>query len=181
MAALLLLMGSAARADVMETFNLSGSLNSLPFGSPVSFSGTIDVDFTDNFTGFTMKSLNITLDGRSVFNQALSLSVNPSPGIIAASNSTSDTLTLWFNTPQAGTWTGFNTGQIFFGDVVFGDLTGSLFGADGVITRDPSDPAILTSAAVPELSTWAMMFLGLAGLGFAARGRRALAFLVGTA
>jgi hypothetical protein len=44
---------------------------------------------------------------------------------------------------------------------------------------DPPTP--ITSAAVPELSTWAMMLLGLAGLGFAAKRRRALAFLKGKA
>ena len=34
---------------------------------------------------------------------------------------------------------------------------------------------------VPELSTWAMLLLGLAGLGLAAKRRRALGFLGGKA
>jgi hypothetical protein len=75
--------------------------------------------------------------------------------------------------------------------VVFGGLTGSLLGADGVITRTsgptiidppeppPIDPPDPPSVPVPELSTWAMMLVGLAGLGLAAKGRRALALLGG--
>jgi hypothetical protein len=38
-------------------------------------------------------------------------------------------------------------------------------------------PVPVSSAAVPELSTWAMMLVGLAGLGFAARCRRRLSLL----
>ncbi len=49
-------------------------------------------------------------------------------GTIRASNSANDMLTLLFTTPQSGAWTGFDSGQIFFGDLVFGDLTGSLLG-----------------------------------------------------
>ena len=75
-------------------------------------------------------------------------------------------------------------------------MPGVLLGATGKVTRDPSNPAILdppppiidppppvidppptTPAAVPELSSWAMMLLGLAGLGLAAKRRRALGFL----
>ncbi|HSU99845.1 MAG TPA: hypothetical protein VLI91_07050, partial [Roseiarcus sp.] len=70
-----------------------------------------------------------------------------------------------------------------------------LLGATGVIARDLADPPIIpqvvdpppitgppdppptTPAAVPELSTWTMMVLGLAGLALASRNRRALAFL----
>jgi hypothetical protein len=113
--------------------------------------------------------------------------VSPSVGIIGASNSAGDTLSLWFAAPQSGTWAGFDAGEVSFGDVIFGGLTGLLLGATGDVTRDLSDPAILappivdpppvTSATVPELSTWAMLLLGLAGLGLAAKGRRALGFL----
>ena len=76
--------------------------------------------------------------------------------------------------------------------MIFGGLTGLLLGAIGEVTRDPSDPVILDpprqidppdppTLAVPELSTWAMMLIGLAGLGLAAKGRRALGFLRGRA
>ncbi len=108
-------------------------------------------------------------------------------GTIRAADSANDMLTLLFTTPLPGGWTGFDTGigQFFFGDVVFGGLTGSLLGAQGVINRvsgpavpDPPDPS--RSATVPELSTWTMMLVGLAALGLA-KGRRALAFLGGRA
>jgi hypothetical protein len=76
-------------------------------------------------------------------------------------------------------------------------VTGLLLGATGEVTRDLSNPAILAAPildppppiidpppptlAVPELSTWAMLLLGLAGLGLAAKRRRALGFLGGKA
>ena len=71
-----------------------------------------------------------------------------------------------------------------------------LFGASGDVTRDLSNPTILApildpppltgppdppTLAVPELSTWAMLLLGLAGLGLAAKRRRALGFMGGKA
>ena len=75
--------------------------------------------------------------------------------------------------------------------MIFGGVTGVLLGATGVVTRDLSDPVILDpppidppdppTLAVPELSTWAMMLLGLAGLGFAAKRRRALGSMGGRA
>jgi hypothetical protein len=186
-AALALIAAPAAKAadmDDIETFTLSGSLGGPPFGgSPVSFHGTFDLDFGVKFANFadpSLESVDINVNGRSVFKQGVFVSL----GFISASNSSHDMLSLWFTTPPPGTWAGFNAnaGEFSFGDVVFGGLTGSIFGADGVITRT-SGPTILappppiTSAAVPELSTWAMMLLGLAGLGLAAKGRRALGFL----
>jgi hypothetical protein len=187
MAACALIAASGAKADVIETFNLSGSLSGFPFGSAVPFTGTFDLDFSNHFAKESLKSINITVHGHSVFNQGLP----PPVGTIGASNSDGDTLVLWFAAPPSGTWAGFDAGEISFGLLVFGDLTGSLFGANGVVSRDLSDPPILdppildpppvTSPAVPELSTWAMMLLGLAGLGLAARGRRAIGFLGGRA
>jgi hypothetical protein len=184
--ALALIAASGAKADVVETFNLSGSFNSF-LGPLVPFIGTVNLDFSDDFANETLTSINICVQGRPVFNQSVSLSVSPSVGIIGASNSAGDTLALWFAAPQSGTWAGFDAGEVSFGDVIFGGLTGLLLGATGDVTRDLSDPAILappivdpppvTSAAVPELSTWAMLLLGLAGLGLAAKGRRALGFL----
>jgi hypothetical protein len=184
--ALALIAAAGAKADVVETFNLSGSFNSF-LGPLVPFTGTVDLDFSNDFAVETLQSITICVQGRPVFNQSVSLSVSPSVGIIGASNSAGDTLSLWFAAPQSGTWAGFDAGEVSFGDVIFGGLTGLLLGATGDVTRDLSDPAILappivdpppvTSATVPELSTWAMLLLGLAGLGLAAKGRRALGFL----
>ena len=191
-AGLLVLMGSGASADVIETFDLAGSLNTV-FGSLVPFTGTINLDFTNDFTSDTVKSIQITVHGRSVFKQSPSVNLAMSAiGVIGASNISGDVLSLTFTTPNPGTWNGFDNGSIVGGDVIFGGLTGMLLGADGVITRDPLDPPIIDppvidppppapSAAVPELSTWTMMLVGLAGLGLAAKGRRALAFLRGRA
>jgi PEP-CTERM motif len=53
---------------------------------------------------------------------------------------------------------------------------GSSYGSDGVslvATQFPGDPGIGWVIAVPEASTWAMMLLGFAGLGYAGwRGSR---------
>jgi hypothetical protein len=193
-AALLLLMGSAARANVVaETFDLSGSLNTL-LGPLVPFNGEINVDFTNGFADDTVTSIQITVQGRPVFNQSPSLNLAMSAiGVIGASNSSGDVLSLMFTTPNSGTWNGFDDGTIVSGEVVYGDLTGILLGATGIITRESSNPPIFEpppvidppdpppSVAVPELSTWMMMLVGLAGLGLAAKGRRALAFLAGRA
>ena len=192
-AALLLLMGSGAKADHLETFDLSGDLNTF-FGTPVAFTGTVNLDFTNDFADDTVKSIQITVQGHPVFtlNPSLVLSASTT-GTIQVSDGANDMLTLLFDTPSPGAWTGFNTGKIFFGDVVFGGLTGSLLGAGGVLTRtsgpaiiDPPptviiDPPPPPTAAVPELSTWTMMLVGLAGLGLAAKGRRASASLGGRA
>ncbi len=187
LAALAVIAAPGAKADVVETFNLSGSLGGPPFGPSVPFQGTFDVDFSDDFTSFIPESVDITVNGRSVFNLGLSVSV----GFIGASNSVGDSLALWFATPQSGTWVGFDAGEISFSYLVFGDVTGSLFGGSGLVTRDPSDAPITDppppitdppdppTLAVPELSTWAMLLLGLAGLGLAAKRRRKLGLLGG--
>ncbi len=155
----------------------------------------MNLDFSDDFTSYAAQSLEISVEGESVFTLDPSVVLGASTtGTIRVSDSANDMLTLLFNTPSPGAWTGFNTGQIFFGDVVFGGLTGSMLGADGVITRtsgaaivDPPPVVVIDpppptpTVAVPELSTWTMMLVGLAGLGLMAKGRRALAFLGGRA
>jgi hypothetical protein len=199
LAALLLLVGSAAKAEVVpETFDLSGNLNTV-LGPLVPFLGTINVDFTNGFTDATVTSIEISVQGRVAFKQSPSLILATSAiGVIGASNSSGDSLSLTFTTPNPGTWNDFEDGRIVNGKVYFGGLTGILLGATGVITRDASNPPISdpppdtgptdpppvigpsdppSTVAVPEPSTWIMMLIGLAGLGLAAKGRRALAFL----
>jgi hypothetical protein len=177
-AVLALIAASDAKADVLETFYLSGSFT-IP--SPVTFTGTINLDYTDDFAQETVTTIAITVSGRAVFQgHSLTFALSGNPAVVDASNGRGDVFALMFTTPQPGTFAGFNEGAIVGGQAIFGGLTGFLFGPTGVVTRDPSDRPILnpiTSVPVAELSTWAMMLLGLAGLGLAASGRRALAFL----
>jgi MYXO-CTERM domain-containing protein len=206
-AALAVIAAPGAKADIVETFHLSGSFGNI-VGPLASFAGTVNLDFSNNFAKETTTSITISIQGRpAVFNQSVSLSVSPSVGIIDASDSVGDSLSLWFAAPQSGTWAGFNQGQISFGEVFFGNAPEVLLGATGWVTRDLSHPAILAAPppiivlpppiidppppilidpppptlAVPELSTWAMMLLGLAGLGLVAKRRRPLRFLCGKA
>ncbi|HEY5204788.1 MAG TPA: hypothetical protein VIJ63_09345 [Roseiarcus sp.] len=199
--ALALIAAPNAKANVVETFNLSGSFRTV-LNSAVLFTGTIDLNFSNDFTQETLESMSISVNGRPVFNRTTSLRLAASAnGVINAYNSGGDMLTLTFATPSPAAWFGFNQEAIAGGQVIFGGVTGVLFGATGAMTRDPSDSAILappppivdppppildppvpiTSAAVPELSTWALMLIGLAGLGLAAKRRRALGSLGGRA
>jgi hypothetical protein len=189
-ASVALIAASGAKADVVETFNLSGSLTSF-FGAEVAFYGTIDLDFSSDFSSETATSVNITVPGRADFTESPSavLATSAKQAVIDAYNSSGDLLTLTFATPNPSSWAGFNTGMMSGGEVIFGGVTGFLFVTSGVVTRDSSDLAILapplvdppslndpppgTPAAVPELSTWAMMLVGLGGLGLAAKRRRA--------
>ena len=153
LAALAIFAAPVAKADVAETFNMSGNFGSL-FGSPVAYTGAINLDFSNDFSNYTVTSINITVQGRSsVFNQGVSLSVLPSVGIVGASNGTGDTLALWFAAPQSGTWAGFDAGDVSFGDVLFGGLTGGLFGANGVVQRDLSGSVILDPPVLDPSNT----------------------------
>jgi hypothetical protein len=182
-AALALIAAPSAKAKVVETFYLSGSFGNIS-GPLVSFTGTVNLDFSNDFATDTLKSITISVLGRpAAFNRSITLSVSPSVGFIEASDGLGDKVELWFAAPQSGTWAGFNAGQISFGEVFSGKVTGGLLGATGWVRRDPADAAILDppppiivspppvidppTLAVPELSTWAMMLLGVAGLGFA--------------
>jgi hypothetical protein len=190
--ALALIAAPAAKADVVETFNLSGNFGSF-FGPPVPFTGAINLDFSNDFAEKTLQSITITVNGLAVFNlyPSLGLAISASQGVINEYNSSGDVLSLTFATPSPGAWAGFNQEAIAGGEVIFGGVTGLLLGASGEVTRDSSDPVILDPPpidppdppplAVPELSTWAMMLIGLAGLGLAAKGRRILGVLRGGA
>ena len=81
LAALALIAAPAAKADVVETFYLSGNFGSF-FGPPVPFTGAINLDFSDNFAEETVQSISITVDGRPVFNlnPSLSLAIRPAKG-----------------------------------------------------------------------------------------------------
>ena len=199
--ALIAAPGAKAAVVVSETLNLMGDFGNF-LGPLTPFTGTVDLDFGNNFTTETLKSISISVKGHAdVFNQNVSLSLLPSVGIIGASDSAGDTLELSFAAPASGTWVGFVKGDVSFGDVAFSGAS-VLLGATGSVTRvgppilpppiiiidpppppiigpgDPPDPPAVTA---PELSTWAMMLIGLAGLGLVAKRRRALGFQGGKA
>ena len=200
--ALIAAPGAKAAVVVSETLNLMGDFGNF-LGPLTPFTGTVDLDFGNNFATETLKSISISVKGHAdVFNQNVSLSLLPSVGIIGASDSAGDTLELSFAAPASGTWVGFVEGDVSFGDVAFSGAS-VLLGATGSVTRvgppilpppiiiidppppppiigpgDPPDPPAVTA---PELSTWAMMLIGLAGLGLVAKRRRALGFLGGKA
>jgi MYXO-CTERM domain-containing protein len=198
--ALALIAAPGAKADVAETFTLTGDVGSI-LGPLTPFTGTADLDFSNNFVTETLTSVTISVQGHAdAFNQNVSLSVSASIGVIGASNAAGDALELLFAAPESGTWAGFTEGAVSFGDVFFSGVSGVLLGATGTVTRDgptildppppvidPPPPVTITdppdppAAAVPELSTWAMLLLGLAGLGLAAKRRRASGFLGGKA
>ena len=131
-AALALIAAPGAKAGVVETFNLSGKLNTF-VGPLVSFSGTFELEFSNDFSGYQYGPLSITVQGRSVFTQVAIVS---SAGSILAHNSSHDALSLSFN--AAGTWDDFNQGSIGGGEVIFGGLNGMLVGADGVLRASPA-------------------------------------------
>lgn len=168
--AALLLVGSGARADVVETFDVSGS-----FQVPaLSFTGTIDFDFTKD----TAESVDITVDGLPAYNQSptLRFAISGSPAVLDVNDSTGDVLTLMFAVPRLGTLAGFEGGAIVGGEASFGNQTGVLgvlLDPTGSLTLDAVKPDLVAAPSVPEASTWVMMLLGFAGLGLEAASRHA--------
>jgi MYXO-CTERM domain-containing protein len=177
--ALALIAAPGAKADVAETFILTGNFGSI-LGPLTPFTGTVAVDLSDDFAVET-SSINISVQGLPVFNQSASLSLLPSVGVIGAANSAGNSLFLLLDAPQPDmTWTDFEPLDFSFGEVVLSGA-GVLLGGTGTVTLDAPVTIDPPTATVPELSTWAMMLLGLAGLGLAAKRRRTLAFLGGKA
>jgi hypothetical protein len=175
LAALALIAVPAAKADVVETFDLSGSF----LFPAATFTGTVDLDFTNNTATSVDVTVYVTADGLPAYNQSPSLFlISGGQAVLKASNSTGDVLTLMFTVPHQGTLKDFTGGTIAGSEAGFGG-TCCLFDPKGFITPDPSNP--VTPATAPEPSTWAMMLLGFIGLGLAAKGRRAIRFLAGKA
>jgi hypothetical protein len=173
-AALLLLMGSGAEADVVKTFDLSGSFQ-IP---ALTFTGTMNFDFTND----TAESADITVNWLPAYNQnpSLRFAIWTNEAVVDVFDSSGDMLTLMFTIPRLGTLAGFDGGAIVGGLALIAngtEIPGFLFNPTGAITLDPPGPVI--TASVPEPSTWALMLLGFAGLGVAACSRRAIGFLAG--
>jgi hypothetical protein len=159
---------TAANAAVVM-FDVSGQGTRASDASVQSFSGTIDIDTaagtiiafsiqfpTDpvfNLVSFSGPNAGSgwTLDSDEVGNFGLA------PGVTAAYD-----LTLFFSTTNTSSLIGFDGGTITGAGVNGTGLSLSNYGSlSGTIT-----------AAVPEPSTWAMMLLGFAGVGFVAYRRK---------
>jgi PEP-CTERM motif len=148
--------GSSSRADTITMFNVSGTAVNqafAPLGScgaraTCPFSGTLDVDVTNG----TVPGIDITFPGLDTFDKVV-FSV-PSPASVEANNGPlGQVLELSFT----GNLVGFTGGTITGEAVVTHDLGVEIYAVN-------SGGSITT---VPEPSTWAMMLLGFAGLGYA--------------
>jgi hypothetical protein len=177
MVAVVLIAAPAAKADVVKTFDLSGSSGA----TKDTLAGTIDLDFTND----TATSVDVTVDNSSdsayAFKQIvlLTFALSGSAAVVYVSDSPGDELTLFFTVPTPNTFVGFDGGALAARGP-FGGGTGFLFDATGSIkpvTPVLSDPPDPPSVPVPEASTWVMMLLGFVGLGLAGKGRRAIRFL----
>jgi PEP-CTERM motif len=157
--------GSSSRADIITMFNVSGTAVNQAF-TPVSptcdaratcpFSGTLDVDVTNG----TVPGIDITFPGLDPFNRVVFSEMDPG-ATVEATNAPS--LGQFLELTFTGSLMGFTGGTITGSVVTTSDLGVALFviNPGGSIT------------AVPEPSTWAMMLLGFAGLGYAGwRGTR---------
>jgi hypothetical protein len=151
--------GSSSRADTITMFNVSGTAVNQSF-VPVTptcgaratcpFSGTIDVDVTNG----TVPDIDITFPSLDPFNIVEFSEMSPGATVVATNEpSLGQVLNLTFT----GSFVGFTGGTITGEVVTTSDLGVALFtvNAGGSIT------------AVPEPSTWAMMLVGFAGLGYA--------------
>jgi hypothetical protein len=152
--------GSSSRADTITMFNVSGTAVNQSF-VPVTptcgaratcpFSGTIDVDVTNG----TVPDIDITFPSLDPFDRVILSEMNPG-AFVEATNAPSlgQVLELSFT----GSLVGFTGGTITGQAVVTSDLGIALFVVN---------PGGSITAAVPEPSTWAMMLVGFAGLGYA--------------
>jgi PEP-CTERM motif len=159
-------VGSSSRADTIRMFNVSGTAVNQSF-VPLSpscgaratcpFSGTLDVDVTNG----TVPDIDITFPALDPFDRVIFSEMSPG-AMVEATNAPS--LGQVLNLTFTGSLVGF-TGGTITGDVVTtSDLEVALFVVN---------PGGSITAAVPEPSTWAMMLLGFAGLGYAGwRGSR---------
>lgn len=170
--ALLLTVAGIARADIINTFNVSGSavnqtdssVGSCGVGYACPFSGTLVVDVYEG----TAPSANITFPGLSAFTpqgtsscSPLSRSRDTSDWELDACNSSSDSLFLVFTTSETpGSLVGFEGGSVVEAIVnsaggvpIYGALSGSIA------------PAQFAAAPVAEPSTFSLWGLALiAGL-----------------
>jgi hypothetical protein len=155
--------GSSSRADTITMFNVSGTAMNqsfVPVGScgaraNCPFSGTLDIDVTNG----AATGIDVTFPSLDAFDRVIFSTRSPAFVEATSAPSLGQVLELSFT----GSLVGFTGGTITGEAVTTSDLGVALFVVNpgGSIT------------AIPEPSTWAMMLLGFAGLGYAAyRGSR---------
>jgi len=154
-----------ARADV-GNFQVSGAFDRLGI-----YSGTLSIDMTSG----QIVAADIIVPGYE-FNGHIYQGANyqsiQATYIVQVLQPNSDILLqLAFTTPgsPSGSLVGFTGGSIFEEDVYSsstGEIDGTYLVVNGMITG--SVGTVSAIAAVPEPSTWAMMILGFAGVGFMA-------------
>ncbi len=152
-----------ARADVVN-FQVSGAFNKLG-----TYSGTLSIDTTLG----EVTAADIKLPGYDEFTGPIYQgpnyqSLSGTYDIQVYQPASQILLQLAFTTPgsPSGSLIGFTGGSIFEEDV-FNDNNGFGFEIDSTYLHDGgSVGTVAIATAVPEPSTWAMMVLGFAGIGF---------------
>ena len=147
-----LAMTMPTRADTIDTYTLSpGTTFRFNDGNVEQATATLTVDATNQ----TLTGGTITLTGKG-----------PEAGVYIFGDQTGVLHGFTTNGVEINVASGLDTGHPGISEVTIG-ATGSI----GFEFLPPGTNFILT-AAVPEPSTWAMMILGFAGVGFMAYRRR---------
>lgn len=174
----LLLGVASSKADIIKTFSVSDQLVSLS-SNLATISGDLAIDVT---TGeVTRANITVSVDANPSINlTSISQSVDMAKSgvdVLIQSGGTLD-LDILTNTSNGLFPSTFGGGSVISGLDTFFLSSGSIlftpFGA-GTLTFESS---LNTVAAVPEPSTWAMLLLGFAGLGFMAYRRKTVPALI---
>jgi hypothetical protein len=166
--AILLTTPTTASAAVV-LFDVSGHGTRADNGSIQSFSGTIDIDTAAG----TVTAIDVQFPTDPTFNVVSASSAGGVSGWALSSDLTGNfglaptvtaayDLTLFFTTTNPSSLVGFTGGTI----------TGAGVNGTGLSLSNYSSLTGTITAAVPEPSTWAMMILGFAGVGFMAYRRK---------
>jgi PEP-CTERM motif len=172
-----------AAASVTYYVEITGPNTGIPVVGTISASGYAAIGGGGPTPGILTATSVFTVNNNPLVG-SLALAQNTGGTLYAAIN-TNETYGFFLNTPYT-----FSLSENISGSLTGGECTGNAgcsvtFGAliDPTISlnvSDPQDYSIFLSpnltSAVPEPSTWAMMMLGFAGLGFVAYRRKTGAF-----